>query len=190
MNKFLTIVTFCLAALATSANASVIEYELTDLGGNLYRYDYTVFNDGSIASEIGLFDINFDTDLYEESSLMPDLGAAVAADWDGLILGSGIGLPAVFDMFAFGPGLAVDESLTGFGIEFLWIGPGNPGTQSFDIFDPFTFDFLGSGSTIDVQPPVAVPEPATLFLMLIGLLGLRAPFRRTTESSRTDSSGV
>ena len=163
--------------LGMNAHAVVIEYEVTELGGDSFRYDYTITNDGSITNNLELFGINFDPTLYDEFSLLPDLTGEALDNWDGTILGSGIGLPAAFDLFAFGPGLATGDTLSGVGIEFTWIGLDLPGSQDFEVFDSFTFDFLGGGfSELRVdEGPIAVPEPPmwTLLMAGLGLLRMR-----------------
>ena len=58
-------------SFSTSAHAISVQYGLTSLGGNAYRYDYSIANDGSLGAgvPVELFDIYFDPTLYLESSL-------------------------------------------------------------------------------------------------------------------------
>ena len=73
-------------------------------------------------------------------------------------------------------GIAPGVTEGGFRVSFNWLGTGTPGTQAFDIIDPLYFDILESGTTALGQT-TAVPEPATISLFLIGVLGLLG-FRR------------
>lgn len=151
------------------AHAALITYDLTALGGSHYRYDYTVTNDGSITSEVALFDILFDPLLYDESSLSIVSDPILTADWDQLMLGSGILISAAFDALALGDGIHVGESVSGFAVEFTWIGTGLPGIQLFEIYDADTFDLLGGGAS---EARASVPEPSTIFLLGFGLIAL------------------
>lgn len=163
------------AALAASGTeAAVINSQATHVTGNTWRYDYAVSNDGALTSEIYLFDILFDPGLYDEASLTIVSSPGIASGWDELILASGIGAPAAYDALATGGGIGNGESVAGFAVSFTWLGAGTPGPQGFEIYDPVTFDLLGTGST------AVVPAPAALWLMGTGLLavGLRGRRRK------------
>ncbi len=168
---------FALLTTAGVSHAGILDYTLTPLGGTSYRYDYTVTNDGSIAPTISLFDISFDTALYDESSLT---NLSTAPGWDILFLGSGIGIPAAFDAFATGPGIGLGESVGGFAVSFTWLGIGAPEAQAFQIYDSSTFDFLGEGASTVAPPSTSVPEPGILALFGLGLVGLALKRRRIT----------
>jgi hypothetical protein len=150
--------------------ALIIEYDLTQLSATQYQYNYTFTNDGSIASNIELFSINFDPALYDESSLTLNASADVTANWDIQILSSALLIPAALDFFALGSGLATGESFTGVSIDFEWIGVASlPGVQSFDVFDAATFDFIGSGETFAATTSNPVSAPGTLLLLIPSL---------------------
>jgi hypothetical protein len=160
--------------LSMGNQAAVINYEASNLGGDTWRYDYTVTNDGSTTALVGLWDILFDTASYAESSLSIVSSPALAAAWDERILGSGLLIPAAYDVAAISGGIATGQSRDGFAVQFRWLGAGTPGPQPFQIFDPNTFGLLGSGTT------AVVPLPATIWLLATGVAALagRRRFRR------------
>jgi len=151
---------------ARSAQASSIQYERMDLGAGRYRYVYTVTNDGTLGAAIQGFDIFFAPALYLESSLAITTSPAVRADWDELILGSGVLIPAAYDVLALSGGVGGGATQTGFAVEFDWTGSGLPGAQAFEIFDPQTFQVLESGLT------TPIPEPGSLVLLALGVAAL------------------
>lgn len=149
--------------VSQSANATLITYDLDHVTGNTYQYNYTVHN--SLAFDIDYFVIYFS---HPETE---NLASALPADWDPIIaepdpfFGDGF-----VEWFTLGSGIAQSDTLSGFSVQFDWLGgPSGPSSQSFDVFDPFTFDILDSGQT----STVAVPEPATIPLFLLGLIWLK-----------------
>jgi hypothetical protein len=76
------------------SHALLIEYDVTQLSATQYQYNYTFTNDGSIASNIELFSINFDPALYDESSLTFNASSDVMTNWDIQILSSAVFIPA------------------------------------------------------------------------------------------------
>lgn len=164
------------ALLACASQAAVITSQSTQVNGTTWRYDYTLSNNGAITSEIYLFDILFDPALYEEASLTIVSATGISSGWDELILASGTGVPAAYDVLATGGGIGQGESVAGFAVSFIWLGTGTPGQQGFEIYDPVTFQLLGSGTT------AAVPAPATLWLLGTGLLAAALRSARRTRS--------
>ena len=171
-----------LLLLANPAKAIIIDYDLTSLGGDSYRYDYTVTNDGSLGVGVALewFAILFDSALYDESSLFIVTPDPPASGWDELILASGVGVHPAYDAFALTGGIAADASVSGFAVQFDWLGAalgaGLPGAQPFEIYDPNTFDVLATGSTRVTS--TAVPEPGTLALLFWGAVVASATWLR------------
>lgn len=166
--------------VAGKAQALAIIYDLTDLGGDRYRYDYTIKNDGSLGAGIALeiFDIFFDPALYLESSLAIVTPDPLKNDWLETIFPAipSFGEPAYYDAQATKGGIAVGEQIAGFGVEFQWLGGTNkPGKQGFRIYDPTTFLEVASGATQAAGSANPVPEPGSLVLLGAGL----APLLRT-----------
>jgi len=152
---------------AQTSGASTISYELQDLGLNSYRYVYTVANDGTLpgGSAIQLFDILFDPALYQEASLTISSDPILAADWTQQIFASAPGIPAAYDVLANGSGITLGQQLSGFAVDFIWMGAGLPGAQVYEIYDSSTFDLLESGTTIS-----SVPLPGAGLLMASALV--------------------
>lgn len=179
IRRMLGILAFLL--VAQTANAIAINYNLIALGGDDYRYEYTVTNDGSLGAGIALewFAILFDPVLYDESSLTIVTADPPASDWDELILGSGLLIDAAYDVFALAGGIADGGNVTGFAVEFTWLGTGAPGAQPFEIYDPVSFDVIETGSTHTTVS--AVPEPGTLTLLFISVMAAVAVMRRKRQ---------
>ena len=157
-----------LLLLSTPALAAVsVQYRLVPRGGNVFRYVYTITNTASSGS-VQLFDILFNTSLYQESSLQIVTPANLQLEWSEKFLVSLPGVPAAYDALALRGGIPAGVVATGFSVQFTWIGPGIPGAQPFDIFDPVTFAKLESGVTTQ-EPASTVPLPSTLPLAVTGL---------------------
>jgi hypothetical protein len=156
------------------AAATTIEYDLVSLGGGSYRYVYTVTNDGSLGATLEGFDVFFDPALYLESSLSIVTPLPLAAEWDELILGSGVLISAAYDALGVAGGIPDGGSASGFAVEFVWLGSGTPGVQPYEIFDGDTFEVLESGST------TSVPEPAPMSLLVAGVAALIPMLRRVS----------
>lgn len=172
--KALCNLTFLLLLLAAhSAKATVVEYNLTSLGGNSYKYDYMVSNDGSLGPGVDIewFAILFNPALYDEASLTIVTPDPPASDWDQLILGSGLLVSAAYDVFALSAGIAEGTSVLGFAVQFDWLGLGTPGSQPFEVYDADTSDLIYQGTTVTTSIST-VPTPGTLLLLLPSVLGL------------------
>ena len=153
---------------ASSALAIVIDFNTISLGANQYRYEYVVRNDGSLGPgvSVALFDIEFDPVLYRESSLTIVTPDPLKSQWDELLLASAPGLAAAYDALALAAGVGVAEVVSGFAVEFEWLGSGRPGTQTYLVFDPNTNAIIETGQT------GAMPEPASIGLLLLGFVAL------------------
>lgn len=182
-----TLTALSAALWAGSAQAILIEYELANLGGNMYRYDYTVTNNGTLsgAASVEAFLIEFDEFLYKESSLKHVTPGPLGTQWYEEILGS---VPAISppDYSADASGdlsqaVSNGNSLGKFMVEFEWMGAGTPGSQLFEIYDLNDTDpvnqpwlLVESGQTqLKQAGPHPAPEPAVLALFGMGLLMMR-----------------
>jgi hypothetical protein len=154
-------------SLISPAYATSVQYDLVALGGDDYRYIYSITNDGSLGSGVALqlFDILFDPAQYLESSLTITTPSSPGADWDQIFLASSPGVSAAYDALALAGGIADGTTVAGFSVDFHWIGTGTPGVQSFEIYDPGTFALLEQGVTAS-----PVPVPAAMWLFSSGLL--------------------
>ncbi len=65
-------------------------------------------------------------------------------------------------------GIPLGGAVSGFAVQFDWLGSGSPGGQPFDIIDPVTFQPVYSGTTL--------PEPGTA--AVLGLLAAASLRRR------------
>lgn len=174
--RMLGVLALVLLAHTQTAGAIAIHYDLTALGGDDYRYEYTVTNDGTLGAGVALewFAILFDPALYDETSLTIVTANPPAADWDELILGSGLLIDAAYDVFALAGGIADGDSVSGFAVEFSWLGAGMPFAQGFEIYDPVSLNVIETGSTRATVTSVPEPgTPALLFLAAIAAAMLR-----------------
>lgn len=154
-----------LIGITNISQATTILFDVQNLSGNRWEYSYTVEND-MLSVDLEEFTVFFDFNLYENLAL-----AGIPAGWDPLLIQPDPLLPddGFFDALADpGFGIAPGNSLGGFSVSFDFLGTGRPGAQPFEIRDADTFALLDSGTTATL----AVPEPATLLLMGIGLIGL------------------
>jgi len=94
-------------------------------------------------------------------------------NWSQQLFVSLPGVPAAYDAFALHGGIPAGTTVSGFSVQFTWLGPGLPGSQTFQVFDPITFLSVQIGQTF--SPAAPVPAASTWSLTAIGLgLGLAA----------------
>lgn len=173
MKKYLLLLFFSICPV--SASATIITADLMAIGGNTWSVDYTIIND-TLAFPIEEFTIFFDLGLYENIS-----AGITPANWDPLVIQPDPLLPddGLYDALALVSGIPPLGGLGGFNVSFDWLGAGIPGSQFYEIVDPFTFDVLDSGLTV-VNVRGSVPEPPIQSLLAIGLLWVI--FRRKTAA--------
>jgi hypothetical protein len=150
--------------------ATTVTYELQNLSGNTWQYTYTIEND-TLGVNIEEFTIYFDVGLFENLAV-----ANTPIDWDPLVVQPDSGLPVpddgFYDALALSVGIAPGGSLSGFEVQFDYLGGDSPGSQFFEVIDPNSFVTLDSGLT------QAVPLPAAAWLFISGMVGLAGLGRR------------
>jgi hypothetical protein len=153
--------------------AGSISYQVTSLGSNAFRYDYTVnFN----LLEDQEIDIKFDPALYTGLN-----NGIAGSDFRLVVLQPGNPAGAFGDYSILA--LLDNPSLSGpFSIQFTYLGSGRPGGQSYLVhqFDPSGQNIIGtldSGTTA-----TASPEPASWMLGGIGLI-ISGILRRASNRS-------
>ena len=150
---------------ASSASATVIQYQQVLQSGNHYEYSYSITNDDS-------FDIYALTIFFEVGSYANLAIISSPTDWDPLAIQPDVSLSSdgFVDWQAFVLPLLPSQLLMGFSVEFDWIGAvANPFTsQYFEIYDPESFGVLASGNTFR-DTTVDVPESSGLTMLIVGL---------------------
>ena len=148
---------------SVAAQAVIIEYTTSNLGGNRYEYTYNVIND-DLAAGIEEFTIFFALGDYENLAI-----GSTPAGWDPIVLQPDPFLPddGLYDALALGAPIGLGESLGGFSVSFDWLGAGDPGAQPFEVVD-FFFNVLASGDTV----AAAVPEPPLVGLLALGVCAI------------------
>ncbi|WP_189408402.1 hypothetical protein [Alteromonas halophila] len=168
-----TLVITSLFLFAASSKAVIIEYDVTDLGGGSYQYDYTVINDDLVAG-VEEFSLFFDYTLFTSLSL--DTGPT---GWLTYAFNPDLGLPddglygAFIDLAS---PIALGDMLGGFSVVAQYIGAGMPGSQFFEVYD-IGFNVVAAGNTQRANT-ADVAEPGALALLLLGLAGLSRAVRR------------
>ena len=159
-------------ALVPDAHCVSISYEINPLGGSSYEALYTVIND-TPSINVEEFTVYFQEGLYENLAV-----TTTPVDWDPLAVQPDPAIPddGFYDALALNMGISFGDQLGGFGVSFDWLGSGDPGSQFFEIINPFTFDILTSGTT-ELASATPVPEPASILLMGSGI-GMLAAFVR------------
>lgn len=152
----------------------MITYEVANLGGTSWRYDYQLAND-SLSLPVDEFALYFDVSLYRDLR-----DAAGPAGWDLLVAQPDPALPddGFLDALALLQPLAPGATLGVFSITFDFLGAGAPGAQSFQFLDSSTFQLLDAGVT-QLRTPATVPEPSSLVLLLVALVAMGASALRT-----------
>jgi len=160
----------------SAANAGVVDYTATNISGNQWRYDYTINNPtpGLAFDEVTIY---FAEGVYE---LLTD--ATAPAGWDPLAIDPDSGIPAdgFYDVLNLGGLLGDGETVTGFSVNFNFLGAGTPGAQSFDLILSQDFSITYSGRTAAFGTPGQVPEPTSLALVALGL-GIAGTRRRARQ---------
>jgi hypothetical protein len=165
-------------AASTRSWAVAVFFTTTNLGGGLFQYDLTVDNTGGAEPIQGLSILNgnsvFGLDGTSTIGAPQDIGGNPAADWFFLPPGPP---PDSLDYISLDvtADVPVNGSLGG----FFFRSMKDPSTLS---GNQFAVDLIGSltggpiqgGGGIAQPPPTAIPEPSTVVLLTVGVLGLLA----------------
>lgn len=178
------ILSFCCAAMITlgsTSDATTIAYDLTNVAGNTWQYDFTVSND-SLPGAIDEFTVFFDRTLFDNLQ-----AGSQPADWDPLVVQPDPSIPAdgFFDVLALAGGIDPGSTLGGFQVLVDFLGTSTPGNPDFTIVDPNNYFAppIDQGVTRSTQA-AQVPEPGTLALFAAALFatGLTGGWRRLGKS--------
>lgn len=163
----------------SSAQAEGIESIATSLGGNSWRYDYTITNS---TPSLAFDEVTIYFDHTKYSNLRQ---AAVPSGWDPFVAQPDTGIPAdgYFDVLNLGMPLAAGEVVSGFSITFDLFASAAPAGQPFDVLDSSTFELINSGMVV-LTSTSPVPEPGALTMMLMGM-GLVCIAQRRARTSRS-----
>lgn len=163
------LVTSVLLLGAGPAAATRIAYLATDLpdGGpeDLWQLEYFVSQ--------RTFDAGFGFSILfppEHAAELVPVATGAETEWDVIVLQPELLLasPGRYDAQARLDGASL---LLSFVVRFFWSGPGAPGAQAFEIYDP-AFAVVETGQT------VPVPEPGTALLLALGVATLAGSARR------------
>lgn len=157
---------FFLICLSSIAKATTVSFEVSNQGGNTWRYDYSVLND-TLGLPLEEFTIFFEAGLFENLQ-----SPQAPVNWDPIAIQPDGGLPddGFYDAFSFLGGIAAGDSLDGFSVQADYLGSGTPGSQFFQVVDPDTFDVLDDGFTSAATTIVPVPAAVWLFASGLALL--------------------
>lgn len=169
---------------AGAAQAADIDYALTSLGSDLWRYDYTLVNSAG-SPGFDEFTVYFDLPGTREI-----IAFTAPVGWNALVVPVDPDLPAsgFFDAVHIAGVVAVGSGTSGFSVEFRTAAGVSPGAQRFELAVSDPFQVVASGIT------TAVPEPSSYALMLAGLgvltLGGRVQARRATPARGAGAGGA
>jgi hypothetical protein len=159
--------------LRVNLSAETIQFQVTNLAPNVFRYDYFLSGIAFQANEE--LDIRFDKALYGTLS-----NGVANSDFNVLLLQPNNPLGTFGDYSAIAQ--LDNPSLAGpFSVDFTFLGPGQPGAQPFFLHhldsNEKVIDTIASGSTELVQS--AVPEPSSVSFGLLALIMIgRLPWVR------------
>jgi hypothetical protein len=173
--KRLTFLGPILVALALGAAAHAqVTYTATDVSGSTWQYNYT-FTNNLASGNIGEVTVYYALGSYEGLSV-----ASSPGNWSPLVAQPDPSLPAdgFFDVQATDAGLASGNSVSGFAVDFTWLGAGTPGSQVFNIVNP-----AGISAAPEVDAGTAGAALTLLGGALLVLRGRRRAVRRPVAAA-------
>ena len=153
------------------AHAGVVDYVATSLGGNAWRYDYTITN---TTPPIGFDELT----VYFDVGKNGQLNAAIApTGWDPIVVQPDPGIPAsgFYDVLSLIGRIGDAATVSGLSVTFTYLAAGSPGAQPFELLDATGFTVVYAGMTTSAS---AVPEPERWVAMLFGVTFILASQRR------------
>lgn len=153
-----------LTAAAMPAQAASVVYSAVDLpdavaGEDLWQYEYTIT--GAFAA-FDTLTIEFAHGLYDQLDLT--IATAVLDAQPPLA-----GFPGADSLLQFTALSAHASLVDSAAVSFVWLGTGTPGAQTYSVADEFGNVYQNSVTRLEGAQQ-AVPEPATLALLLAVLL--------------------
>ena len=166
--------------VANLSAAAIVQFQVTDLGGNLHRYNYAVSGFA--------FQQNQELAILFAPALYGTLSNGVAGSGFGLLLLQPNNPPGASGDYS-ALALVNNPSLAGpFRVDFIFKGSGTPGAQPYFInqYDANgnLISVVSSGTTTPLGSP-GVPEPGTFLLGSAALLMGAAV--RTIRRSRSNT---
>jgi hypothetical protein len=159
-------------ACVSTAQAALVEYSLTALGGDVWRYDYSLSNIGPA--------VNFDefTVYFDVPGVTGITALATPSGWSSLVVQPDPLLPdaGYFDVLNLSGPVPAGSVISGFSVSFSYLAGLTPGAQRFDLVLSEPFQTVASGVTSAAPSAVPLPIPAALLLfgLGVGALGGRA----------------
>jgi hypothetical protein len=173
---------FVLAPRTT--DAAPIEYVVTDLGSDVWQYDYYLDPSLTFAGNEDGFAVFFAFDDTSNLQVLP----GVTSEWDPLVEEPIVA--ALSDGYYDALALVDNPSFIGpFSVSFLWSGAGTPGSQAYELYKldasgaPVAFASGFTALREDDENPAPVPEPSSLLLLGTGVAAALRKLRRTHARS-------